>query len=86
MHASFSIGDSEIMASDGECRGRASFQGFSLSLPASSEAEAKRTFAALSEGGQVQLPPSKTFFSPCFAMLSDRFGVGWMIIVPPEQA
>ncbi len=79
MHASFRIGEATVMASDGRCEGRPNFQGFSLVLTASDEAEAGRLFTALSEGGQVQMPLAKTFFSPCFGMVADRFGVSWMI-------
>lgn len=81
MHASLRIGDSTVMASDGRCQGQPSFQGFSLSLTVSDEAEADRMFAGLAEGGQVQMPLAKTFFSPRFGMVADRFGVPWMIIV-----
>jgi PhnB protein len=84
MHASMRIGDTQVMASDGECKGRPSFQGFSLSLTARDEAEAERRFNALADGGKVQLPLQKTFFSPRFGMLTDRFGVGWMVIVQPQ--
>jgi PhnB protein len=74
------------MASDGCSAAKASFQGFSLSLSVPGEKEADRVFAALADGGQVRLPLTKTFFSPRFGMLEDRFGVGWMIgVVPPEQ-
>ncbi|HEY2411282.1 MAG TPA: VOC family protein [Pirellulaceae bacterium] len=82
MHANFRIGDSVIMASD-DCTGHPSFQGFSLSLTVKNEAEADRAFAALSEGGQVRMPLTKTFFSPRFGMLADRFGVAWMVHVSP---
>ena len=83
MHASVRIGDSEIMASDGECRGRAQFSGISLSLPAPDAARAEKVFAALAaDGGRVQMPMTKTFFSPAFGMVADRFGVSWMVIVP----
>jgi PhnB protein len=85
MHASFRIGDAEVMASDGECGGRANFKGFSLSLSARNEAEAERLFAALGEGGQVQMPMTKTFFSPRFGMVADRFGVSWMVVVAQKQ-
>ena len=81
MHMAMRIGDSTIMASDGRCMGKPSFQGFSLSLSVASEAEAERLFAALGEGGQVQVPLAKTFFSPRFGMVADRFGVSWMILV-----
>ena len=81
MHASLRIGDSTVMASDGRCQGQPGFQGFSLSLTVPDEAEADRMFAGLAEGGQVQMPLAKTFFSPRFGMVADRFGVPWMIIV-----
>ena len=81
MHSSFRIGDTVVMASDGRCLGKPSFQGFSLSITVPNEAEAKRVFAALGDGGQVQMPLAKTFFSPQFGMVADRFGVGWMVIV-----
>jgi PhnB protein len=80
MHANFRIGDSVIMAAD-DCSGHPTFQGFSLSLTVKSEAEADRAFAALCDGGQVRMPLTKTFFSPRFGMLADRFGVGWMVYV-----
>ena len=85
MHASFRIGDTVVMASDGECKGDPTFKGVSLSLTVANEAEADRVFAALSAGGQVQMPLSKTFFSPRFGMAADRFGVSWMVIVAPPQ-
>jgi len=83
MHASFRVGDSTVLASDGHCHGKPSFQGFSLSLTATSEAEAERVFASLADSGQVQMPLGKTFFSPRFGMVADRFGVSWMIYVAP---
>lgn len=81
MHMRFRIGDTEILASDGQCRGQQSFQGFALSLTAANPAEAERLFGALSDGGQVQMPLAKTFFSPSFGMVADRFGVSWMVYV-----
>lgn len=86
MHSCLRIGDTAIMASDGNCAGKQKFQGFSLSLTARDESEADRLFKALSDGGQVQMPLTKTFFSPRFGMVADRFGVGWMIIVAAEAA
>jgi PhnB protein len=83
MHMSFRIGETTILASDGDCHGKPSFQGFSLSLAPSTDAEAERLFAALADGGQVQMPLTKTFFSSRFGMLADRFGVAWMIYVAP---
>lgn len=81
MHASLRIGDATVMASDGRCLGQPNFQGFALSITAPDDAQAERLFAALGEGGQVQMPMSKTFFSSRFGMVADRFGVGWMVIV-----
>jgi PhnB protein len=75
MHSSFRIGDTTVMASDGHCQGRPAFQGFSLSLTVADESEADRSFAAPADGGQVQMPLGKTFFSPRFGMVADRFGV-----------
>jgi PhnB protein len=81
MHASFRVGEATVMASDGRCSGQHGFRGFSLSISVPTEAEAERLFAALADGGQVQTPLAKTFFSPRFGMVADRFGVGWMILV-----
>jgi PhnB protein len=81
MHTSFRIGDTVVMASDGCTERKANFQGFSLSLAVEKEAEADRLFAALADGGQVQMPLGKTFWSPRFGMVTDCFGVGWMINV-----
>ena len=83
MHAAFKVGDSTVLASDGRAQGNPKFEGFALSLTAKSEAEADRLFAALAEGGQVHLALTKTFFSPRFGMLADRFGVSWMVYVAP---
>ncbi|MDO8249736.1 MAG: VOC family protein [Rhodoferax sp.] len=83
MHASFSIGETTLMASDGRAQGKPVFQGFSLSLSVPNDAEAQRLFTALGEGGQVQMPLAKTFFASSFGMVADRFGVSWMIIVAP---
>ncbi len=81
MHANFRIGDSIIMASD-DCTGTVQhFEGIQLCLNVADAAEAERRFNALAEGGQVKMPLGKTFFSPSFGMLVDRFGVGWMVIV-----
>jgi len=83
MHASFRIGETMLMASDGRAQGKPSFQGFALSLTPKSEGEAERLFNALADGGQVQMPLAKTFFSPHFGMVADRFGVSWMVYVAP---
>ena len=84
MHSALRIGDAVLMASDGNCQGKPSFQGFSLSLTVPDEARANRYFAALADGGQVQMPLAKTFFSPRFGMVADRFGVSWMVYVEPK--
>ena len=85
MHASFRVGQTTIMASDGCAAGKTNFEGFSLSLSVSSEGEADRLFAALADGGRVKMPLTKTFWSPRFGMLEDRFGVGWMISVASAE-
>ena len=83
MHMALKIGDTTVLISDGSCKGKPTFQGFSLSLTVKDEAEASRMFAALADGGQIQMPLAKTFFSPSFGMVADRFGVGWMVYVAP---
>lgn len=84
MHASLRIGDSILMASDGRCEGKLEFRGFCLSLSMPNEAEAERLFGSLAEGGEVQMPLTKTFFSQGFGMVDDRFGMSWMVIVAPD--
>lgn len=81
MHASLMIRGTRIMLSDGHCGGHPGFQGFSLVINVASVDEADRIFTALSDGGQVQMPLAQTFFSPRFGMLTDRFGMPWMVIV-----
>lgn len=83
MHAALRIGEAEIFASDGSCSGAVAFQGVSLSLSVPDEAEADRLFAALGDGGKVQMPIGKTFFSPRFGAVADRFGVSWMVFAVP---
>ncbi|HEY9154704.1 MAG TPA: VOC family protein [Opitutaceae bacterium] len=78
MHVTFRIGDNILMASDGD-EDKPAFGGFSLSLTLPTEDEARAAFNALADGGQVSLPLGKTFWSPCFGMLKDRFGIAWMI-------
>ena len=86
MHSCFRIGETSVMASDGYCQGKPSFQGFALSLNAANVAEAERLFNALGDGGQVQQPLIKTFFSERFGMVAYRFGVSWMVVVLPPNA
>jgi len=85
MHARVRIGDSTVMASDGRCTGKPGFQGVSLSLTVPNPVEAEKVFKALADGGQVRMPLEKTFFSPAFGMLADRFGVSWMVYVEGQQ-
>lgn len=83
MHADLRIGSTSVLVSDGRCGGQLDFQGFGLSLTVANDAEAERLFAALGSGGKVRMPPAKTFFSSKFGMLTDRFGVLWMVYVAP---
>ena len=85
MHACVRIGETTILASDGECVGKPDFGGFSLALSAQDEADAKRKFAALADGGQVRMPLSETFFARSFGMVADRFGVSWMILAGQKK-
>lgn len=85
MHCSFRIGATTLMASDGCHADKPKFEGFSLSLTVPNEAEADHAFAALAEGGQVRMPLGKTFWSPRFGMVQDRFGMGWMVTVAAQQ-
>ena len=90
MHVTMRVGDTLLHASDGATggmtfSGKPEFRGVSLSLTLTDPADAKRRFNALAEGGQVLMPLDKTFFSPCFGMVTDRFGVSWMVIVPGHE-
>jgi PhnB protein len=80
MHACLRIGETRVMMSDGMCGGKAAFQGFSLSVSAADDAAAERVFAALGDGGAVNMPLTKTFFASSFGMVNDRFGVSWMVM------
>jgi PhnB protein len=82
MHTSFRIGQTTVMASDGCSTDKPNFDGFSLAISVPNEAEADRVFKALADGGQVKMPLAKTFWSPRFGMVADRFGIGWMVSVP----
>ena len=80
LHCNFSVGETQLMASDGMCNGSPKFAGVSLSISVTEASEAERLFAGLSEGGQVQLAMHKTFFAERFGMAADKFGVPWMVI------
>lgn len=84
MHATFRVGQSRVMASDG-CGEKPGFDGFSLSISVPKEADADRVFKALAAGGTIRMPLSKTFWSPKFGMLQDKFGIGWMVSVAHSQ-
>jgi PhnB protein len=81
MHASFHVCGAAVMASDG-CDDRSKFDGFQLALSVASEAEAHHAFNALAKEGGIIMPLVKTFWSPCFGMLTDKFSVSWMVMVP----
>jgi PhnB protein len=81
MHAALHAGDTQLLMSDGRCTGSANFSGIALALSVPTEADAERIFNALAEGGKVNMPLAKTFFSPKFGMVADKFGVGWMVMV-----
>jgi PhnB protein len=85
MHASLRIGESVVMASDGGCTGQSTFGGFSLSLTVDDDADAERKFSALTNGGEVTMPLTKTFFASKFGMGTDRFGVRWMVMVEQQH-
>jgi PhnB protein len=80
-HACLRIGETEVLMSDGMCKGSPAFQGFSLAVSPADDAAAAAVFAALGDGGTVTMPLAKTFFASSFGMVTDRFGVGWMVMV-----
>jgi PhnB protein len=80
LHAAFRVGDAQLLASDSHCTGKPAFEGIALAVTARDDAEAKRLFGALSDGGKVQQPLIPTFFSSSFGMVDDRFGVSWMVM------
>lgn len=86
MHASLLVGATRVMVSDDVYSGEGGFKGFSLSLDFADEASMRATFAALSDGGQVSMPLGKTFWTPLFGMVTDRFGVGWMLSIADKAA
>jgi PhnB protein len=81
MHSLMKIGTTSVMASDGFCSGKPNFKGVSLALSTRDDDEARRVFAALSDGGKVDMPLTKTFFSSLYGQVADRFGVQWMVVV-----
>jgi PhnB protein len=85
MHCSFMVGDSHLMASDGFCSGKPNFSGFSLSYPAKDKADARKRFDALAAGGKVSQPLTETFFADAFGMVTDKFGLSWMVLAGQKQ-
>jgi len=85
MHSSFMVGDSHLMASDGFCSGKPNFLGFSLCYPAADKADATKRFDALAEGGKVAQPLTETFFADAFGMVTDKFGLSWMVLAGQKQ-
>ena len=79
MHAALTVGDMQLMLSDGDSNDAANFNGFRLSLTLDDEAALRRAFDKLADGGSVQMPLSQTFWAPLFGMLTDKFGIGWMV-------
>ena len=86
MNAAFRIGETELMADDGMGDKHAEFKGMTLAIEVVDDAEAKRVFTALGEGGNVTMPLMKTFWTSSFGMLTDKFGVPWMVNVAAAKA
>lgn len=86
MNAAFRIGETQLMADDGMGEKTPEFKGMTLAIEVADDAEAQRVFTALSDGGNVQMPLMKTFWSSSFGMLSDKFGVPWMVNVKAPEA
>ena len=85
MHAAFHVGSTQVLASDGHCAGKPSFQGFGLALNAQNDAEAEKLFTAVGKGGQVLQPLTTTFFASKFGMVADKFGIMWMVIAEEKK-
>jgi len=85
MHSSFVIGDTQLMATDGACGGKSAFAGISLVFNATDDADAKRRFEALADGGKVEVPLGPAFFASSFGVTADRFGVSWMVMAGPAN-
>ena len=86
MHCAFKIGDTQILASDGQCGGKPNFQGFSLTINAADDKEAEKLLGALGKGGKVTQPLTETFFASRFGMLADKFGVNWMVLAEKKAS
>ena len=85
MHVQFRIGETVILGADGRATGHPKFEGFALALTVKAETDADQAFNALASGGKVEMPLAKTFFSPKFGMVVDKFGVFWIVLVTPTS-
>jgi PhnB protein len=79
MHATLVVGDQTILGADPAPQHFEKVQGVSMSITPASMAEGERIFSALAEGGSVTMPFGKQFWSDGFGMLTDRFGIAWMV-------
>jgi PhnB protein len=86
MNAAFRVGETQLMADDGMGDKTAEFKGMTLAIEVADDAEAQRVFTALGEGGKVTMPLAKTFWTSSFGMLTDKFGVPWMVNVAAPKA
>jgi PhnB protein len=84
MHGRMSINGNVLMASDAPPNHFHKPQGFAVSLTVADPIEAEHKFKALCEGGSVNMPFGKTFFSQGFGMGIDQFGIPWMVNCPLE--
>jgi PhnB protein len=78
--AELRFGEFALLGNDVPPENYKSLQGFSVALHLDSVAEARRVFTALADGGRVTVPQSEVEWSPCFGMVTDRFGVPWLIL------
>ena len=85
MHTSLQVGSITLMGADAPPGHGKPFGGFEIALEGTDEAEVKRLFSTLSEGGSVMMPLAPTFWTPLFGMCTDKFGVSWMVSVPGPQ-
>jgi PhnB protein len=86
MHISMRVGNRVLMGADAPPQYQTKAQGFCVCVAADDAAEAERVFNALAEGGQVTMPLAETFWSPRFGMLTDRFGIPWMVNTTTQPA
>ena len=82
MHATITVRGVKLMVSDG-CAEELEFLGFRLAISEPTEEQARATFRALAESGTVDIPIGPTFWSPCYGMVTDKFGMPWMVSVEP---